>query len=60
MSLDFYSQDVAHLNELASKSDLYELHKKLINVGDRIKELKKNEVFEEERQAIHGRLINSH
>lgn len=37
VSLDFYSQDVAHLAQLAKKSDLYELHTKLINVGEKIK-----------------------
>lgn len=46
VSIDFYSHDVAHLNELASKSDVYELHKKLVDVGERIEQLKKNEVFE--------------
>lgn len=33
VSLDYYSQDVAHLAQLAKKSDLYELHTKLISVG---------------------------
>jgi len=37
VSIDYYSQDVAHLAELAKKSDLYELHTKLINVGEKIK-----------------------
>lgn len=57
VSMDFYSQDVAHLAQLAKKSDLYELHTKLINVGEKIKEVNRNEIFEEERQAIHGRVI---
>ena len=33
VSIDFYNHDVAHLAELASKSDIYELHTKLIDVG---------------------------
>lgn len=37
VSIDFYSEDVAHLAQLAKKSDLYELHTKLINVGEKIK-----------------------
>lgn len=42
VSIDFYNHDVAHLQELASKSDIYELHTKLINVGEKIKEINKN------------------
>lgn len=60
VSIDFYSQDVAHLAQLAKKSDLYELHTKLINVGEKIKEVNRNEIFEEERQSIHGRIIEEH
>jgi hypothetical protein len=41
-SIDFYSQDVAHLAQLAKKSDLYELHTKLIGVADKIKEVNRN------------------
>lgn len=33
VSVDFYTQDVAHLAQLAKKSHLYELHNKLISVG---------------------------
>ena len=60
VSIDFYSEDVAHLAQLAKKSDLYELHTKLINVGEKIKEVNRNEIFEEERQSIHGRIIEDH
>ena len=42
VSIDFYNHDVAHLAELASKSDIYELHTKLIDVGEKIKEVNKN------------------
>lgn len=42
VSIDFYSQDVAHLAQLASKSDLYELHTKLISVGEKIKDVNRN------------------
>lgn len=42
VSLDFYNHDVAHLLDLASKSDIYELHTKLIDVGEKIKEVNKN------------------
>ena len=42
VSIDFYNHDVAHLAELASKSDIYELHTKLIDVVEKIKEINKN------------------
>lgn len=51
ISFDFYTHDTAHLRELAIKSEIYELHSKLIDVGEKVKELNKNEVFEEERQV---------
>lgn len=60
VSIDFYNHDVAHLAELASKSDIYELHTKLIDVGEKIKEVNKNEIFEEERQSIHGKIVEEH
>lgn len=46
VSIDFYNHDVAHLADLASKSDIYELHAKLIDVGEKIKEVNKVEMFE--------------
>lgn len=42
VSVDFYPQETAHLAQLASKSDLYELHTKLISVGEKIKEVNRN------------------
>jgi hypothetical protein len=33
ISFDFYTHDTAHLRELAIKSEIYELHSKLIDVG---------------------------
>lgn len=42
VSIDFYPEEVAHLANLASKSDLYELHNKLITVGEKIKEVNRN------------------
>ena len=39
---------------------MYELHEKLIRAGERMKEVKKNEIFEEERQSIHGKIIKNH
>lgn len=42
VSVDFYIQDVAHLAQLAKKSDLYELHTKLISVGEKIKDVNRN------------------
>lgn len=53
ISFEYYTNDVAHLGQLAKKSDLYELYSKLIRVGSKIREVNKNEVFEKERQAIH-------
>jgi len=34
VSVDFYTHDKAHLLELAKKSEVYELHSKLIEVGE--------------------------
>ena len=45
---------------MASKSDIYELHDTLIKAGERMKEVKTNEIFEEERQSIHGKIIEDH
>jgi len=42
VSIDFYPQEIAHLAQLASKSDLYELHTKLISVGEKVKEVNRN------------------
>ena len=42
VSIDFYPQETAHLAQLASKGDLYELHSKLISVGEKIKEGNRN------------------
>lgn len=42
VSIDFYIEDVAHLAQLAKKSDLYELHTKLISVGEKIKDVNRN------------------
>jgi hypothetical protein len=42
ISLDFYTHDKAHLMELAKKSEIYELHTKLIEVGENLKEISKN------------------
>ena len=52
VSVDFYTHDKAHLLELAKKSEIYELHTKLIDVGEGLKEITKNELFEEQRQII--------
>lgn len=46
VSVDFYTHDKAHLLELAKKSEIYELHTKLIDVGEGLKEITKNELFE--------------
>lgn len=37
VSVDFYTHDKAHLLELAKKSEIYELHTKLIDVGEGLK-----------------------
>jgi hypothetical protein len=60
VSVDFYTHDKAHLMELAKKSEIYELHTKLIDVGEGLKEITKNELFEEQRQTIHGQIITDH
>ena len=44
-SFDYYSHDMAHLMELALKSEVYELHTKLIDIGEQVKEVNKNEIF---------------
>ena len=54
VSIDFYTHDKAHLLELAKKSEIYELHTKLIDVGEGLKEITKNELFEEQSQVIHA------
>jgi hypothetical protein len=54
VSIDYYTHDTAHLMELAKKSEIYELHTKLIQVGEGLKEITKNELFEEQRQIIHA------
>jgi hypothetical protein len=46
VSVDFYTHDKAHLLELAKKSEIYELHTKLVDVGEGLKEITKNELFE--------------
>ena len=46
--------------ELAKKSEIYELHTKLIEVGENLKEISKNEQFEEQRQIIHSEIIVGH
>ena len=46
--------------ELAKKSEIYELHTKLIEVGENMKEIAKNEQFEEQRQIIHSQIIVGH
>ena len=33
VSIDYYTHDLIHLADLASKSDIYELHTKLIDMG---------------------------
>ena len=38
--------------ELALKSEVYELHTKLIDVGEQIKEVNKNEIFEETKHTV--------
>jgi hypothetical protein len=58
--VDFYTHDKAHLLELAKKSEIYELHSKLIDVGEGLKEISQNELFEEQRQIIHAEIISSH
>lgn len=60
VSVDFYTHDKAHLLELAKKSEIYELHTKLIDVGESLKEITKNELFEEQRQIIHADIIQGH
>lgn len=60
VSIDFYTHDKAHLLELAKKSEIYELHTKLIDVGEGLKEITKNELFEEQRQVIHADIITGH
>lgn len=37
VSVDFYTHDKAHLLELAKKSEIYELHKKVVEIGEGIK-----------------------
>jgi hypothetical protein len=60
VSVDFYTHDKAHLLELAKKSEIYELHTKLIDVGEGLKEITKNELFEEQRQIIQAEIITEH
>ena len=60
VSVDFYTHDKAHLLELAKKSEIFELHTKLVDVGEGLKEITKNELFEEQRQIIHAEIISSH
>lgn len=60
VSVDFYTHDKAHLLELAKKSEIYELHTKLIDVGEGLKQISKNEHFEEQRQKIHAEIITEH
>lgn len=60
VSVDYYAHDKAHLMELAKKSEIYELHTKLIDVGEGLKEITKNELFEEQRQTIHAQIITDH
>ena len=60
VSVDFYTHDKAHLLELAKKSEIYELHTKLVDVGEGLKEITKNELFEQQRQIIHAEIITSH
>ena len=60
VSIEFYTHDKAHLMELAKKSEIYELHTKLIDVGEGLKEITKNELFEEQRQVIHAEIITGH
>ena len=43
--------------ELALKSQIYELHGKLIDLGENIKEIISNEQFQEQRQMIHAEMI---
>ena len=37
VSLEYYTHDTAHIMELALKSEVYNLHTKLIDVGEHIK-----------------------
>ena len=46
VSLDFYTHDKSHIMELALKSEVYELHTKLIEVGENLKEIASNEQFQ--------------
>ena len=59
-SVEYYTHDKSHLLELAKKSEIYELHAKLIDVGEGLKELAQNEIFEEQRQIIHAEIISNH
>lgn len=47
ISIDYYTHDLIHLADLASKSDIYELHTKLIDMGQAIKGINRDEIFEE-------------
>lgn len=60
VSVDFYTHDKAHLLELAKKSEIYQLHTKLIDVGESLKEITKNELFEQQRQIIQAEIITGH
>ena len=57
-SFDYYSHDMAHLMELALKSEVYELHTKLIDIGEKVKEVNKNEIFEETRQSVFSEIVS--
>jgi hypothetical protein len=46
ISIDYYTQDVQHLVQLAKKSHFYELHDKLMGVGTKIKDVNRREIFE--------------
>lgn len=43
--------------ELALKSEVFDLHSKLIDVGEQIKEVNKNEMFEESRLSVFADVV---
>ena len=56
-TIEFYAHDSAQLMELALKSEVYQLHDKLISIGEKIKEVVKDEEFEEVRHTVQSEII---
>jgi hypothetical protein len=57
VSIDMWSDSSAAIKQLASKSDVYALHSKLMEASRKAHEIAQQEKFQEDRQRVHTEII---